>query len=370
MYDPTVGRFFTEDPSDFEAGDLNLYRYVSNNPLNRTDPTGLCGYGGVLNTTFNLQSYAPSVLADLAGLRGAFGSTSTSTYWPTSGVASYTGFSYSDTFGGVTQYSPTSAPVYTGGITGLGSSLSSGLNTTYSVSATGISSWNTSTDPKIGDKVANYKNLGEYPNGFTMDLDFQFPKRAGGNFVTPTGYKKEPRASFCGNSGVYIYNAIEIQIIDQNRIGDLGDPVLRGTGSGTTVKYQGKQPEFANTLVTGIPYGVGAVSLTNSYNTQGKLVTKPTNNLNPSPDKWNHMNVTYAPMYAINDVTGQPDTGWLIGGYTTVSVNGVVTFQDAVLRGTGQKKDKPLSNVTDRNVYLQNHHGSAVSFKNITIQGQ
>jgi hypothetical protein len=139
MYDPTVGRFFTEDPSDFEAGDLNLYRYVKNDPLNNTDPTGLYSYSGVLNTTFNLQSYAPSVMADLAGLRGVFGSTSTSTYWPTSGVASYTGFSVD--YGGTTQYSPTSAPVYTGGITGLGSSLSSGLTTT-------LNSWtNTTTVP-------------------------------------------------------------------------------------------------------------------------------------------------------------------------------------------------------------------------------
>ena len=41
-YDPQVGRMASEDPSGLTAGDLNLYRYVGNNPWNATDPTGLC----------------------------------------------------------------------------------------------------------------------------------------------------------------------------------------------------------------------------------------------------------------------------------------------------------------------------------------
>ena len=41
MYDPTVGRFITEDPIGFEAGDTNAYRYIGNNPTSKTDPTGL-----------------------------------------------------------------------------------------------------------------------------------------------------------------------------------------------------------------------------------------------------------------------------------------------------------------------------------------
>jgi RHS repeat-associated protein len=39
-YDPTVGRFISEDPVGFSAGDTNLYRYVNNSPTNYTDPTG------------------------------------------------------------------------------------------------------------------------------------------------------------------------------------------------------------------------------------------------------------------------------------------------------------------------------------------
>ncbi len=39
-YDPIAQRFTSEDPLGFDAGDTNLYRYVFNNPLQGTDPTG------------------------------------------------------------------------------------------------------------------------------------------------------------------------------------------------------------------------------------------------------------------------------------------------------------------------------------------
>jgi RHS repeat-associated protein len=40
-YDPHVGRFISEDPIGFDAGDVNLYAYVGNNPVVRIDPSGL-----------------------------------------------------------------------------------------------------------------------------------------------------------------------------------------------------------------------------------------------------------------------------------------------------------------------------------------
>lgn len=40
-YDPENGRFLSEDPVGFEGGDVNLYAYVGNNPVNRFDPSGL-----------------------------------------------------------------------------------------------------------------------------------------------------------------------------------------------------------------------------------------------------------------------------------------------------------------------------------------
>ena len=41
LYQPELGRFMQPDPKEFEAGDYNLYRYCHNDPVNKTDPTGL-----------------------------------------------------------------------------------------------------------------------------------------------------------------------------------------------------------------------------------------------------------------------------------------------------------------------------------------
>jgi RHS repeat-associated protein len=40
-YDSTTGRWISQDPMGFDAGDSNLYRYANNNAPNATDPAGL-----------------------------------------------------------------------------------------------------------------------------------------------------------------------------------------------------------------------------------------------------------------------------------------------------------------------------------------
>ncbi|MGV1099034.1 RHS repeat-associated core domain-containing protein [Thiovibrio sp. JS02] len=39
-YDPQVGRFISKDPIGFAGGDVVLYGYVQNNPVNFVDPSG------------------------------------------------------------------------------------------------------------------------------------------------------------------------------------------------------------------------------------------------------------------------------------------------------------------------------------------
>ena len=67
-YDPAVGRFVTEDPSGFSAGDTDLYRYVGNDPLNGTDSTGLHNDSGNGSAVSELLSApVPSISDLLAG---------------------------------------------------------------------------------------------------------------------------------------------------------------------------------------------------------------------------------------------------------------------------------------------------------------
>jgi RHS repeat-associated protein len=56
-YSPQLGSFVSRDPIDFEAGDLNLFRYVGNAPLVRTDPTGEHWYCLWLDNLFHCGAH-------------------------------------------------------------------------------------------------------------------------------------------------------------------------------------------------------------------------------------------------------------------------------------------------------------------------
>jgi RHS repeat-associated protein len=69
-YDPRLGRFLEPDPLG-QAPGLNIYAYTGGDPLNLTDPLGLCaGIGcGVVNTAYNLiQAVNPIGSAQAAEL--------------------------------------------------------------------------------------------------------------------------------------------------------------------------------------------------------------------------------------------------------------------------------------------------------------
>jgi RHS repeat-associated protein len=40
-YLPSIGRFLETDPTGFDAGDMNLFRYCGDDPVDKSDPTGL-----------------------------------------------------------------------------------------------------------------------------------------------------------------------------------------------------------------------------------------------------------------------------------------------------------------------------------------
>ncbi len=51
-YEPEIGRYLRTDPIGFLGGDVNLYRYVGNNPVNWGDPWGLWKFSITFYTPF------------------------------------------------------------------------------------------------------------------------------------------------------------------------------------------------------------------------------------------------------------------------------------------------------------------------------
>ena len=67
-YDPSRGRFLTQDPLG-HAGGINLYAYVASNPVNSVDPTGLCAETDPCNdpTNWNRRLADARKIGDWAG---------------------------------------------------------------------------------------------------------------------------------------------------------------------------------------------------------------------------------------------------------------------------------------------------------------
>ncbi len=61
-YSPTLQRWVTMDPDRYPAGDVNLYRFVGNNPTYGTDPTGLWRFGAEVDIDLlRFASHIPAV---------------------------------------------------------------------------------------------------------------------------------------------------------------------------------------------------------------------------------------------------------------------------------------------------------------------
>ncbi|MBX7157596.1 MAG: hypothetical protein K1X66_04330 [Verrucomicrobiae bacterium] len=65
IYSPSLGRFLQTDPIRFDAGDVNLYRYVGNDPVDWVDPNGLAPFGSP--GTADTNNWAPGELSELYG---------------------------------------------------------------------------------------------------------------------------------------------------------------------------------------------------------------------------------------------------------------------------------------------------------------
>jgi RHS repeat-associated protein len=67
-YDAAIGRFVSQDPMEFAAGDTNLYRYVANEPTTLRDPSGkTLGAAMALGGTFAVAD-GPFPIGDAIGI--------------------------------------------------------------------------------------------------------------------------------------------------------------------------------------------------------------------------------------------------------------------------------------------------------------
>jgi hypothetical protein len=216
--------------------------------------------------------------------------------------------------------------------------------------------------PILGDAVELYaqtlKDL-HFDEYFTLTFDFKFA----------SGYVQSPgitdRPGFVANSGVYIYNAIEVNIIDTNTIlANLHSVtktgrihILRPPNVREELWDPKKDGESFWADLTGVPYGKEGSIIRRvhwlSYS-RGWLEL-----LNPlkGAGEWNTMEIRFDPTF---------EEGKLVSYTLKVYVNGTLTHYGTHTSPTKSKLE--MSDIKDYRIFLQTHHGSQVSFTNVVIK--
>jgi hypothetical protein len=84
VYSSSLGRFLQTDPIRFSAGDVNIYRYVGNGPVNWVDPLGLYSAYDFLDDASNFSAGAGDAIS--FGITGAIRNSLPGIYGDNGGV--------------------------------------------------------------------------------------------------------------------------------------------------------------------------------------------------------------------------------------------------------------------------------------------
>jgi hypothetical protein len=188
-------------------------------------------------------------------------------------------------------------------------------------------------------------------------LNIQYQVVAGR--VTPKGPKGIETDQDFGNSGIYIFDRWEVQIIDPSQFDDKNNKP--GVAKGKTIQPDPRIPKAVyqrNTQVPGSLYGVDPVRSDDATIKGDDLFL---NQANPAGN-WNTLEVTFCVVKADGVTPIRPPQ-------LLSKLNGNTVYYGAVAgKGTGSKGTDPkVEAVYQGPIYLQSHWGSQVQFKNPTF---
>ncbi len=223
--------------------------------------------------------------------------------------------------------------------------------------------WTTGVDqcnnPIWGDNLFDYaKTKMPVEEQFTMTFQFKFE----GGYVQPWHPSKElqPRPGFVSNSGVYIYNAIEVQIIDTRTIAAMLDRVEDGK---VYIREPNGVPEGFYTVLSGITYDRRIPGDEHWFrNAHERMYSRDAlermAKLLKPEGEWNTMEIRFLPH----------EKNGVLWAYTLrVFLNGEETWFASSRKPT-RGGIETLGAIRDFHLYLQSHHGSRVSFTNMIIR--
>lgn len=203
---------------------------------------------------------------------------------------------------------------------------------------------------------------------FTFTVEFRFAPEPTRILPGVPPKQRKPSNQDFGNSGVYIFDRYEVQIIDPSRFDSPNDPA-GGVPQGGDIKNDPRDtnPDTnQNRLVPGSLYGVDTPN--GVYKNWAK----------PAP-QWNTLVVKFCHPVLVPVDPAKPDGPKKVGTPATMTVtlngqpiwNGDVKNDKGPLSGTGGRGDADKWPPQDSGyIYLQGHWGNQVEFRNPSITGK